>query len=379
MSRPERALVLMVIAGFFAILGSTMSKAPTLPLYAKALGLTRAEIGIVAAASTITGILVNFLSGLLSDIYGRKKLLLVSGTVFLTAPLLYFLTRNAASLALVRAYYGIATAVFVPVSLALISDIYPSRRGAFMGLLSSSTLVGRALAPVLAGTLIYLIGFPPVFILCATTGLIALSLMSFLPSAEGERVKGRRAFKRVISVYLVPIGVVDAVIYMAYQGIETFLPLFYVLTGKEWLAGLILTAEIAIMAVVKPAAGYLSDKIGRIKPIIMGLILTSISMFMLATSSTLEWILASAILFAFAASVTTASTKPLAADIARYRGAALGLLESIKDVGQATGPIVVGALGVREGYLVIGILALISLPMLLLTIGRQSTVRPRER
>jgi len=89
---------------------------------------------------------VNFASGLLSDIYGRKKLPKISGFVFLSASLLYFLAKDALTLALVRAYYGIATAIFVPISLALISDLFPERKGTFMGLLSTSTLVGRALA-----------------------------------------------------------------------------------------------------------------------------------------------------------------------------------------------------------------------------------------
>ncbi|WP_276607303.1 hypothetical protein [Thermococcus indicus] len=37
--RTSKALYLILIAGFFAILGSTMSKSPTLPLYAWSIGL----------------------------------------------------------------------------------------------------------------------------------------------------------------------------------------------------------------------------------------------------------------------------------------------------------------------------------------------------
>jgi len=363
----NKALILVIIAGGFAILGSTMSKSPTLPLYAKSLGLSDPEIGVVAAASTITGIIINFVSGLLSDIYGRKKLLIASGTVFFTAPLLYFLAKNALTLASVRAYYGLATAIFVPVSLALISDLYPSRKGTFMGLLSSATLIGRAAAPTIAGTLIYMYGFPPVFVLCSTTGLIALLLISMLPVREKARREAKISFKLVISPWLIPIGIVDAVVYMAYQGIETFLPLFQVLKNRAWLAGLILTIEVGVMALVKPIGGYLSDRMGRIKPVVFGLLLLTLSMFMIAKSSMIPLIIASVVLFAIAASITTASTKPLATDIARYSGAAIGLLESIKDVGQALGPIVVSVVGISTGYISIGILSLVSLLVFLIS------------
>lgn len=359
--RPGR-LHIILIAGFFAILGSTMSKSPTLPLYARSLGLGRGEIGLIASASTVTGIVVNFTSGLLSDIYGRKRLLSISGFVFLSAPLLYFLAGNALTLALVRAYYGIATAIFVPVSLALISDLYPGRKGAFMGILSSATLVGRALAPLLAGTLIYFAGFWMVFLLCSLFGLIVFVLTFAFPDTGRELQR----FEFSFSAGLLLIGLLDAAVYMAYQGIETFLPLFYYLQGKAWLSGLILTVEISIMAAVKPYAGYLSDRIGRTKPIIAGMGLVGLAMLLLAFSSSLSLVILAAVAFSVGASVSEASTKPLATEISELRGTALGFLESIKDTGQALGPVIVGFLGFRAGFLGIGLFGLFILAIFLI-------------
>lgn len=363
-----KKLYLILVAGFFAILGSTMSKSPTLPLYAKSLGLTKGEIGLIASASTITGIFVNFASGLLSDIYGRKKLLKISGFVFFSAPLLYFLAKDALILALVRTYYGIATAVFVPVSLALISDLFPERKGMFMGILSSSTLIGRAFAPLLAGTLIYFAGFWIVFLLCSLFGFIVLALTFTFPDAGKEL----RRFEFAFSFDLLLLGLLDASVYMAYQSIETFLPLFYFLENKAWLSGLILTIEISIMAVVKPYAGYLSDKIGRIKPIALGMFLVSLAMLLLAFSESLIFIIAGAVLFSLGASISEASTKPLATEISKLKGTALGFLESIKDIGQALGPIVVGFLGFKLGFVFVGIFGILALGVFLMRLKFKS-------
>ncbi|AIF69576.1 hypothetical protein PAP_05880 [Palaeococcus pacificus DY20341] len=357
-----KKLYLILAAGFFAILSSTMSKSPTLPLYAQSLGLGKGEIGLIASASTITGIFVNFASGLLSDIYGRKKLLNISGFVFLSAPLLYFLADDALSLALVRAYYGIATAIFVPVSLALISDLYPERKGAFMGILSSSTLIGRALAPLLAGTLIYFAGFWIVFLLCSFFGFLVFALTLTFPDTGKELKK----FEFSFSFDLLLLGLLDASVYMAYQSIETFLPLFYFLENKAWLSGLILTIEISIMAIVKPYAGYLSDKIGRIKPIIFGMGLVSFAMFIFAFSKSLYLVIFGAVLFSLGASISEASTKPLATEISKLKGTALGFLESIKDIGQALGPIIVGFLGFKLGFAFVGTFAIFALGVFLL-------------
>ncbi len=362
MKKHENALFVLLLAGFFAILGSTMSKSPTLPLYAQSLGLGKEEIGLVAAASTVTGIIVNFSSGLLSDLYGRRKLLKISGFVFLSAPLLYFLANDALTLALIRVYYGIATAIFVPVSLALVSDLYPDRKGTFMGFLSSATLVGRALAPLLAGSIIYLLGFSVVFILCSLTGLVVFILTFKFPDTGKELQRFEFSFSREIFL----IGLLDAAVYMAYQGIETFLPLFYYLQGRAWLSGLILTVEISIMAALKPYAGYLSDRIGRIKPIIAGMGLVGLAMLLLAFSSSLFLIVLGAVAFSVGGSLSEASTKPLAAEISRLRGTALGFLESIKDIGQALGPVIIGFLGFRIGFLGIGLFGLSILTLFLI-------------
>ncbi len=361
--RKHNTLLILLSAGFFAILGSTMSKSPTLPLYAQSIGLAREDIGLIAAASTVTGIIVNFSSGLLSDLYGRRKLLKISGFVFLSAPILYFLANDVLTLVLVRAYYGIATAIFVPVSLALVSDLYPDRKGTFMGLLSSATLVGRAAAPLLAGTIIYFLGFSIVFLLCSLTGVIVFLLSFGFPDTGKEL----QHFEFSFSNDLLLIGFLDGAVYMAYQGIETFLPLFYYLQDKAWLSGLILTVEISIMALVKPYAGYLSDRIGRTKPIIVGMSLVGLSMFLLAFSSSLLLIASGAVAFSVGASLSEASTKPLATEISKLRGTALGFLESIKDIGQALGPIIIGFLGLRTGFLGIGIFGIFSLGIFLLS------------
>ncbi|WP_042697499.1 MFS transporter [Thermococcus sp. PK] len=148
---------------------------------------------------------------------------------------------------------------------------------------------------------------------------------------------------------------------MAYQSIETFLPLFYFLEDKAWLSGLILTIEISIMAIVKPYAGYLSDKIGRIKPIIVGMSMVSLAMLIFALSNSLSLIIGGAVLFSLGASVSEASTKPLATEISKLRGTALGFLESIKDIGQALGPILVGFLGFRFGFAFVSVLGIVAL------------------
>jgi len=77
-------------------------------------------------------------------------------------------------LVIVRVYHGVATAVFTPVAIAAIADIYRERRGEMMGYFSSATLFGRLLAPSIAGTAITLYSFHGTYILCGLFGVAAL-------------------------------------------------------------------------------------------------------------------------------------------------------------------------------------------------------------
>src|SRR4030042_3491732 len=86
-----REFIVLSALGAFAIFSSTMSKAPTLSIFAKYLGATPLAIGFMAAASTVVGIVTNVTAGTLSDLYGRKTLILTATIIFATAPFLYLL------------------------------------------------------------------------------------------------------------------------------------------------------------------------------------------------------------------------------------------------------------------------------------------------
>ena len=60
---------------------------PLLPLFAHELGASPALVGFVMAASTITGVFLKLPAGALSDLFGRRRLLLAGALVFASMPL----------------------------------------------------------------------------------------------------------------------------------------------------------------------------------------------------------------------------------------------------------------------------------------------------
>jgi DHA1 family multidrug resistance protein-like MFS transporter len=111
MTPDRRSVYILSLIGFFAIFSTTLSKNPVLPLFSQALGAGDVVIGLIAAVSPLAGILFSFPVGVLSDHLGRRRLLVASGVVFLTAPLLYLLVFDPLWLIPVRFFHGMATAI----------------------------------------------------------------------------------------------------------------------------------------------------------------------------------------------------------------------------------------------------------------------------
>jgi MFS family permease len=181
---------LMGAAGLLAIFSSTLSKSPVLPLFAVHLGATASEVGISAAIATLAGIAFSIPAGMLSDRFGRKTMLIAAGVVFASAPAMYLFTSGIWQLATIRFYHGLATAIFMPVAMAFVSDLHEESKGEKLGWFSTATLLGRFMAPLIGGAVLgYLgsendLGFASIYLLCLVGGALALIFSSRMPSVE---------------------------------------------------------------------------------------------------------------------------------------------------------------------------------------------------
>lgn len=361
-----RPFILLCTTGLFAVFSSTLSKSPVLPLFASHLGADPAGVGFIASVSAFTGIVASIPAGILSDRWGRKRMLILSAIVFSTAPFLYLFVKEIWQLALIRFYHGLATAVFIPVSMAMVSDLFHQERGERLGWFSTSTLIGRFIAPILGGSIIGALVFNPglgykiVYPVCGAAGLIVLLLTFRLPSAPDKIIEKRdwketfASFKSVISnrFILVTAGV-EAAILFAYGTFETFLPLYAIKSGiSAYEIGICLSSQVVALAFTKPIMGRFSDRHGRQPQIFWGALIgaTCIGSFSIFKSFLPLFVLS--ILFGLSLSIVTSTTSAFIADLSRKKthGSAMGLLGSIMDIGHTTGPLVSGLIAAKYGY-----------------------------
>jgi MFS family permease len=346
--------------GGLAIFSSTMAKNPALPLFIRSMGVPVSTVGFIAAASTVVGIVVSLPAGILSDIIGRRRVILMATIVFATAPFLYLLITSPWQLVLIRIYHGLATAILGPVAMAAVADTFEKGRGERMGWYSSATMVGRFLAPFVGGILIFGEDFRWVYLADGFAGVLALVAAIRLPLATAISGSIWEALKRERGKYgqeiafvfhnlgILATSVIEAVQYFAFGCLETFFPIYLneKLGYPVWKIGLLFTAQILAATFTKPVMGRLSDRYGRIPMIVSGLALGGVTTGTMILSSNYLVILVFITLFGLGLATVTASTSALVADLARSqsRGSALGILSSIMDVGHSSGPMVTGVL-----------------------------------
>jgi MFS family permease len=352
-------LILCVMGGL-AIFSSTMAKNPVLPLFIRSLGVPVSTVGFIAAASTVVGIAVSLPAGVLSDIIGRRRVILIAAIVFATAPFFYLLISLPWQLVLVRIYHGLATAILGPVAMAAVADTFEKGRGERMGWYSSATMVGRFLAPLVGGALIFGEDFHWVYIADGLAGVLVLVAAIRLPLATRAAISGREALRRErgkvgreIVVILRNRGIlatsgIEAVQYFAFGCLETFLPIYLKEQGglSPLKIGLLFTVQILAATLTKPLMGRLSDRYGRVPMIAAGLALGGATTAVMLYSGNYLVLIALIGLFGLGLATVTASTAALVADLSRTysRGSALGVLSSIMDIGHSTGPMVSGLL-----------------------------------
>ena len=356
------ALIRLCAAGFVAYCSYAICRTPLLPLFARELGAGPALIGFVMGASTLTGIVVKLPAGALSDVFGRRRLLIAGALVFASLPFTYLVASTLFVLVLLRFVHGAATAIFGPVASASLSDVAPpASRGAWLSTYSTVQGTGQALGPVLAGYLIATGRFDLAFLASGLIGIAVPFIVAGWPevSPAGPTRAPWQEFRRGVAevgrdrLVIVTSGA-QAAQFVLNGMLNAFLPLYgrdvLGLTTSElgWMFGLQTVTTLA----VRPVIGFVSDRAGRRWVIVTGLTTCGAAMLVVSMATNLAETVTAILMYAAGVATTTAATSAYITDItrrARY-GAAHGVFGTIYDIGDALGPIAAGLLVASLGY-----------------------------
>jgi EmrB/QacA subfamily drug resistance transporter len=147
--------------------------------------------------------------GKLSDLYGRKPILMFGITVFLIGSALSGLSQEMWQLILFRGIQGLGAGVLFPIALAVIGDLFtPAERGKYQGFFGLVFGLAFLLGPGLGGVLTDAFSWHAIFYVNIPIGLIALAVIwRLLPNIRHVERFGSIDYPGVVTLVLglVPI------------------------------------------------------------------------------------------------------------------------------------------------------------------------------
>ncbi len=115
----------------------------------------------------------------LADLYGKKKFYLLGMSFFAAGTLYGGLAPSMEHLIGARVVQGLGAGMMVPVSLSLISDLFPpEKRGSMIGAFSFVQLVANLLSPILGSFITRRLGWHWIFLITLALTLVAILLVA---------------------------------------------------------------------------------------------------------------------------------------------------------------------------------------------------------
>jgi DHA2 family methylenomycin A resistance protein-like MFS transporter len=158
----------------------------------KTLGGGVAELQWVVSAYTIAFAAFILTAGALGDRIGAKRVFMAGFAIFTAASLACALSPNAIVLIAARLVQGLAAAILVPNSLALLNHAYTDdrARGRAVAIWAAGASLALTAGPFVGGALIMLVGWRAIFLVNLPIGLAGLWL-SWRYASETTRARSR--------------------------------------------------------------------------------------------------------------------------------------------------------------------------------------------
>ncbi len=183
-ARARLALWGLVGASVVDALGATMIL-PILPLFARHIGGSYAEVGVITAVFWAAGLAVRYPVGKLSDRIGRRGLIVGSQLVYAASTAALAISPSPLWFVVLRAVQGAAAGAATVLAMAAVPDfVAEDRRGRAYGSLTGANMGGTIVGP-LVGAALFQVSLPATFLASGASGLVVgLIILLTLPGGR---------------------------------------------------------------------------------------------------------------------------------------------------------------------------------------------------
>ncbi len=285
--------------------------------------------GLIITLFTISALISRPFSGKLSDKIGRKKVMLIGIAIGIIITILYPTFPVVFYFLSLRFFHGFSAGFLPTGATAMVTDILPKeRRGKGMGVWGVFISLGIGIGQFLSTMTKEEFGLTNLFLIAAILSGISAILITLvketLPNPQPfQWIFFKIKWTDVFEPSVIPAAIVmflsatsSGIIFVLTQDISGFVGIH----NKGWFFGFYVLSTIF----VRLLASGLSDKIGRRKTLLIGMLLMVGSLFML--SITKEWIMftSSAIAFGVATGISSPTLFAWMADLSHPQRRGIG-------------------------------------------------------
>ncbi|PQZ94584.1 MFS transporter [Arthrobacter sp. MYb227] len=167
---------------------------PSLGIMAETLEISANDATWIVTITLLTGTVATPVLTRMADMYGRRRLLLLSIGLLVSGALIAACGMTFAWVLVGRALQGFASSI-VPIGMSLLREILPPQRaGSAVGLMSGTLGVGSAAGLLLSGALSESFGVAALFWFTVCAGLLAGTCMFFIVHETNQYAGGRFDF-----------------------------------------------------------------------------------------------------------------------------------------------------------------------------------------
>jgi DHA1 family multidrug resistance protein-like MFS transporter len=380
-------LSVMFVAQLLSIVGFSFVL-PFIPFYIREIGVTDEKLvpvwaGILGAAASLTMTIFSPIWGWVSDRYGRKPMVeraMFAGAVLTMA---MGMVGNVYQLLFLRLLSGAFTGT-ISASISLVSSVLPvARLGFGLGLMQVAVFSGMSLGPWIGGMIADAVGYRLTFIaggvMLHVGGLLVLTKAKENFTRPSTASLKRTGSMRALFAFpgFVSLMVVFFLFHFSIQLAIPILPLFIeqvgnLKTGVASTTGLLIGVTGATASISAVAIGYLSDRIGHKRVLILNLFITAVMWAAHALARSIAQLLIIRTVFGLAAGGNLPTMNVMVGKLTTKEtyGKAYGLMASMTSLGMTLGPLAGGFMashiGFRWPFVAVSLLlSLVVIPMIL--------------
>ena len=322
-----------------------------LPIFImETLGGGEVEAGMAMTAFQAGAVTCRPLAGKLIDAVQKQRLLLLASLAFLLIMLAFCFAHALGAIYALRLLHGCIFALATTAAAAMAALVLPpARKGEGIGYFALSTNLAMVAGPLVGLLIIDHLGSRALFLFL--TGLAALTLLAAGAVTAPQRKRGFSLTDFIEPRSLAP-SLLGGLVFFAYGGILTFIPLYAKNLGLQQETSLFFVVFALIIILTRPLIGRRFDQKGPDATVYPGFAVFALGMLLFSQVSGLALLLAAAALLGCGFGALSPAFQTLAVESAppARAGVATATYFWSLDISVGLAALLLGGVAARFGY-----------------------------